>query len=97
MDATINKVRNVPVVRHPLEIRGLYKNLRKVNDNTYCKALFIRGGLIFAYFAENENSAKIKHAKIKIDNTHCISVSAVCMHTYCTTSTKIAYFAIPVC
>ena len=30
----------------------------------YCKALYFRGGLIFAYFAENENSAKIKHAKI---------------------------------
>ena len=27
---------------------------------------FFRGGLIFAYFAENENSAKIKPAKIKI-------------------------------
>ena len=30
------------------------------------EALFFRWGLIFAYFAENENSAKIKPAKIKI-------------------------------
>ena len=30
----------------------------------YCKALFIHGVLIFAYFAENENNAKIKPAKL---------------------------------
>ena len=54
----------------------------------YCKALFFRGGLIFAYFAENENSAKIKPAKIKIGKSHCRSVGAVCMHSYWTTLTK---------
>ena len=63
----------------------------------YCKSLFFRGGLIFAYFAENKNSAKIKHAKIKIGKSHCRSVSAVCIHAYCTTHTKFAQFAIPVC
>ena len=55
----------------------------------YCKALFFRGGLIFAYFAENENSAKIKPAKIKIGKSHCKSVGVVCMHAYCTTHTKL--------
>ena len=51
---------------------------------------FFRGGLNFAYFAENENSAKIKLAKIKIGKSHCRSVGAVCMHAYCTTHTKFA-------
>ena len=57
--------------------------------NMYCKALFFRGGLIFAYFAENENSAKIKPAKIKIGKSHCKSVGVVCMHAYCTKHTKL--------
>ena len=51
---------------------------------------FFRGGLIFVYFVENENSAKIKPAKIKIGKSHCRSVGAACMHAYCTTHTKFA-------
>ena len=46
----------------------------------YCNALFFHRGLIFAYFAENENSAKIKPAEIQIRKSHCRSVGAVCMH-----------------
>ena len=53
----------------------------------YCKALFIHGVLIFAYFAENENNAKIKHEKIKIGKS---TGGTVCMHVYCTTKTKFA-------
>jgi len=41
----------------------------------YCRALFFRGGLIFAYFAENGNSAKIKKA---ITDRSALSA---CMHT----------------
>ena len=53
--------------------------------NKYTVKPFFRGGQIFVYFAENENSAKIKSAKIKIDKSHCRSVCAVCMYAYCTT------------
>ena len=69
----------------------LLKEISFINKNkvNYCKALFFRGGLIFVYFAENENSAKIKPAKFKIGKSHCRSVGAVCMHAYCTTHTNL--------
>jgi len=78
-----------------LEIHFIHTKKRK-KSFMYCKALFFRGGLIFAYFAENENSAKIKPAEIKISKSHSRSVGAFCMHAYCTTHTKFAQFAIPV-
>ena len=46
----------------------LWRQVCDMTTSNYCKALFF-GGLIFGYFAENENSAKIKPAKIKIDKS----------------------------
>ena len=53
-----------------------------MHENIYCKALFFRVGLIFAYFAENENSAKIKPAKIKLAKAIANrSALSACIHT----------------
>ena len=72
-------------------------NILKNHFYKYCKAPYFRGGLIFAYFAENESSAKIKSAKMKFGKSHCRLVGAVRMHAHRTTYTQFDLFAIPVC
>ena len=75
--------------RNDLKVTNVTNCVKSTKNNEYCKALFIRGGLIFVYFAENENSAKIKPAKILLGKSHCKSFGVVCMHAYCTTHTKL--------